>query len=90
MKAGARSIYAMAGYMPATLAAPETAGSEELPVCSPEVAELLKEILGASDDQLQILAFQRMRHAQQVLAPQLLPQSLTSEIPRNDAYYARF
>ena len=81
LKAGARSIYAMAGYMPATLAAPETAGSEELPVCSPEVAELLKEILGASDDQLQILAFQRMRHAQQVLAPQLLPAVLDERNP---------
>ncbi|MGO8951501.1 MAG: DUF5691 domain-containing protein [Ktedonobacterales bacterium] len=76
LQAGARSIYAMAGYIPAEVAAPEAPLAEDLTICSPLVAELLKLLLDGTEDELQILAFRRMRDARLVLAPELLPKAL--------------
>ena len=76
LKAGARAIYAMSGYVPAKIAAMEATTAEDLPICTPLVAELFKALLTRSEDELPAMAFTRMREARLVLAPHLLPMAL--------------
>jgi Family of unknown function (DUF5691) len=76
LKAGARAIYAQAGYTPVQAAAPPCAPKDDRPVCSPKLTELMKLVFSNSDDQLQILTFSRLQESAVSLSPELLPPAL--------------
>jgi hypothetical protein len=76
LKAGARAIYAQAGYTPVQVAAPPCAPKDDRPVCSPKLTELMKLVFSNSDDQLQSLTFKRLQESTVSLSPELLPVAL--------------
>jgi hypothetical protein len=76
-QAGVRAIYQSAGYTAPAIDAPAPAETEAWPVASPRVTALVKLLLSGNNEDLQTLAFERMRQAKLLLAPELLPTALS-------------
>jgi hypothetical protein len=78
LKAGARAVYAQAGYTPVQIATPPRAPRDDRPVCSPKLTALVKVVFSNSDEQLQTLTFRRLQESAISLSPELLPLALAA------------
>lgn len=77
LQAGALAVYRLAGRLPGTLIeTPAPAPAETLPVCSPAVAEILRQLLSGRNADLLPEALERVRAAGLRLPPDLLPLAL--------------
>ncbi|HET8626418.1 MAG TPA: DUF5691 domain-containing protein [Thermomicrobiales bacterium] len=74
--AGAGAVYRQTGRRPATVAAPDPAPEEHLPVCPPAAARLIREVAAGQHVDLLPEALGRLRRAGLRLPPGLVPAAL--------------
>lgn len=77
LRAGARRVHELAGYVAQSAEAIPAAPPDSRPVCSRRAAQILADWLAANQHELLVEAFQRLDRAGQRLPPDLLPQALT-------------
>lgn len=89
LRAGARAVYRMAGYLPdASMQAPTAAPAETRPLCSPAVASLVESMLIGKGADVLPDALERLGKAGYRLPPSLLSLALTNTHRPNRAAMA--